>query len=318
MKTVLWQRGRFLACLVVFALITACGGGSGSESAGTGQLTVAVTDAPVDGAQAVVVTFTGVKVHGNGETLSFDFDPDREVDLLQLQGGLSVNLLDGVVLPAGDYQWMRFEVAFGIDKTYIINSAGEQHALEIPSGAQTGLKMNRNFTVSDGGHVAFMVDFDLRESVVYSPGKDKQNDNGRTLHSPYKLKPKLRVMEQAVMGRISGSVDLAAISCLAENTATYVYAGQGVTPDDMWDGNPNNPVTSAKVMYDAVSMGYRYTALVPPGEYTVALTCQANEDNADTDENIDFIDPQNAIVAVGSTTVINFPLAPPPPSRVPI
>jgi ABC-type glycerol-3-phosphate transport system substrate-binding protein len=50
--------GRF-ALLAATALgLAACGGGAGA----TGQVKLAVADAPADGAQAVVVKFTGVEL----------------------------------------------------------------------------------------------------------------------------------------------------------------------------------------------------------------------------------------------------------------
>ena len=47
--------------------VAACGGGGGSnDAATTGQLNLAITDAPVDGAAHVYVTITGVKLKRSG------------------------------------------------------------------------------------------------------------------------------------------------------------------------------------------------------------------------------------------------------------
>ena len=48
-----------ITTLIVAAILSACGGGSGPS---TGQLTINLTDAPVDKAQAVVIHFTGASV----------------------------------------------------------------------------------------------------------------------------------------------------------------------------------------------------------------------------------------------------------------
>ena len=79
--------GRPLAAATLLAL-GACGGGGGGSD--TGQLSIAVTDAPIDmGITAVSVRFTGIELKPeNGSSILFDFgvDNERDIDLLQLQG----------------------------------------------------------------------------------------------------------------------------------------------------------------------------------------------------------------------------------------
>ena len=63
------QSGRPTAWTTLLAsmcvLVAACGGGGGNED-GTGTLSLAVTDAPVDDAQAVVIQFSGVAFKREG------------------------------------------------------------------------------------------------------------------------------------------------------------------------------------------------------------------------------------------------------------
>jgi hypothetical protein len=61
-----------LACAAAAAFTVGCSGGG--DDSGTGTLSVGITDAPVDFASSVVVTFSGVelKPHG-GEAFSIDF-----------------------------------------------------------------------------------------------------------------------------------------------------------------------------------------------------------------------------------------------------
>ncbi len=67
-----------LAGALLLAL-TGCNGGSGSSA----TMSLAVTDTPVDGAQSVVVAFTGVDLMGPDGQQSFPFSTEKKIDLLQ-------------------------------------------------------------------------------------------------------------------------------------------------------------------------------------------------------------------------------------------
>ena len=135
-----------------------------------------VTDAPVDEASSVVVQFSGVafKRAGAAPEVVQNLTPSpRQLDLLQYQGGRAALLLDGVTLPAGDYQWIRLIVDNEPDvrDSYIVLTGGEECELRVPSGAESGLKLMRGFTLPADGSVALTVDFDLRKSIHAPPGQ---------------------------------------------------------------------------------------------------------------------------------------------------
>jgi len=44
--------------------------------------------------------------------------------------------------------------------SYIELDDGSQHPLYVPSGNETGLKLNQGFDISDGGAISFTIDFD--------------------------------------------------------------------------------------------------------------------------------------------------------------
>jgi hypothetical protein len=275
-------------------LVAACGGGDDGSS---GSMTLRLTDAPVDEATEVVVEFTGVELlRANGAPLLFTFEP-RQIDLLALQGGDSTALLDGVTVPAGDYRQIRLQVNAGREASdsYIKVDDGSMHALFIPSGNQSGLKLTGGFTVPEGGSADFTIDFDLRKSVTYPPG----------LGGAYILRPSLRLVETATAGEIAGTVGNALATQTACSPAVYVYAGEGVAPDDV--GSPTEPLTSAQVSLDEATGEYRYTVgFVEPGAYTVAFTCDAASDAPTTDDDIAFEPPLNVTVGAGETATADF------------
>jgi hypothetical protein len=294
--------GRLTALSAALFLITACGGGGESEStAEFGRMNLNITDSPVADAAKVVVQFTGVEIKASAEGAPevFDFAAPRQIDLWALNGGGSEILLQDETLPAGAYEWIRLKVNAGRDASdsYIELKDGSRHALFIPSGNETGLKLVQGFLVGAGQTVDFTIDVDLHRSVIRPPG----------LGGPYILRPALRLINNFDVGQIEGKVaaSIAADDC---TPAVYLYAGSGVVPDDV--GSPTAPLATTFVKLDEASGEYRYRlAFVPAGNYTVALTCDADEDEADADDAIEFIGPQNATVAAGQTTQIDFPPA---------
>lgn len=280
---------------------------AGCDAAGdSGRLRLSIADAPVDRASKVVVQFTGVEVKpADGEAIDFDFDLPRSVDLLALSGGASEVLLDDVELPDGRYNWVRLKVNAqedGAFDSYIELEDATQRELEVPSGAQSGLKLIAGFIVPAGGTADFTVDFDLRKSL------HEPMDAGDS----YKLRPTLRLVDNAEAGSIAGTVDAALVpdGC---TPAVYVFEGAGVAPDDV-DGNAPEPVTGAAVAPGGIGGQYEYrAAFLAAGVYTVALTCQAAADDPQQDDAaVTFAGTQDATVTAQEEATVDFVAAPPP------
>lgn len=287
--------------------VTAC---DSNEPASTGSLSVGVTDAPVDTAQEVIVEFSGVEIKpADGESISFNFtekcsdDPAAcQIDLLTLTNGVSQQLIDDETVPAGQYNWMRLMVNAepNTRDSYIVID-GEEFELSIPSGAQTGLKLNRGFVVPAGGAASFTIDFDLRKSV-HEPG-----GNGE-----YVLRPTLRIVDNAETGTLSGSVDpsfydAAGGTCTG---AVYVFEGDVTEPDDV-DGDLGgpDPITSAFVAYDD-NGEYNYTVgFLSAGDYRVAFTCDASADDPEVDDDsttVSFPSTATVTITADGITTHNF------------
>src|SRR5690349_10406657 len=92
-----------LAPIALAYVLAGCGGGSTT----TGTLSLAVADAPVDGAQHVSVKFTGVVLMPeSGSQVEIDFAQPKTIDLLTQSGTASAVLFDRPV-PAGSYGQVR-------------------------------------------------------------------------------------------------------------------------------------------------------------------------------------------------------------------
>jgi hypothetical protein len=285
--------------LISAATLAACGGGgSGEDQPAYGKLTLGVTDAPVDGAAHVVVEFTGVEIKAVNDVSPevFDFTTPRQIDLLALEGGGSEILLRDELLPAGDYEWIRLKVNAGrtASDSYVDLKDGTRHALFIPSGNESGLKLIRGFTVGAGSTTDFTIDFDLRRSVIRPPGQS----------GDFVLKPVLRVVNNLQVGTLGGSVAPALLTTPC-TPAIYVFTGASIAPDDI--GGVTEPFVTARVQQSATTGAYEYRiGYMPVGAYSVALTCQADLDDPEVDDTIAFVQTQNATVTVGQTTTASF------------
>ena len=299
--------------------LSACGGNSSNDSGyggrsgeAKGRLTLSITDAAVDNIAEVWIEFTSIELKpAEGPSVMYLFEKNIDVtqtdgsvitevveapvsiNLLDLQGSLSKDFFNGLSVPSGNYNWVRLGVNAQIDGTqdsYVVMKDGNVHELDIPSGSQTGLKINTGFTVGSNADVAMTIDFDLRKSIVMS---------GSTYH----LKPVLRMVENIHSGQINGSVggDLLITGCsdlLPETgNAVYVFSGADAELDDI-DNQAPEPITTALLTFNASTGEYDYeVGFLPEGDYTVAYTCMADLDDPETDDVISFSQVSNVSVS---------------------
>ncbi|MDH5434813.1 MAG: DUF4382 domain-containing protein [Gammaproteobacteria bacterium] len=285
----------FASILVVF-LFSSC-----SDNKNNSYLSVGITDAPVDNAVNINVQFDSIEFKpSNGSAILVELDTVRTIDLMALSGSNFELLVDNLEVQAGEYQWMRLGVNAerGVMDSSINLIGGETFSLYIPSGSQSGLKINKGFVVPVGGAVSLMVDFDLRQSVTNPVG----------LVDDYILRPTLRMTDNSQTGTIQGSVSASAVSgeSCNEGKAIYLYSGADVTADDLGSDTP--PLTTTMVNYNADTDRWDFEiGFVEAGDYTIALTCDADIDVLETDEaSWGVIASMNTLVVSGETVQVDF------------
>ena len=300
---------QFLILSFLMLALSSCGSSS-STSAGRGGvmeggLTLKITDAPVDGALAVWIQFSGVTIKpANGSAFDIIFDTPLDINLLSLQAGKTEVLLENVKLTPGKYNWIRLHVNATRDSvldSYIILADGRNEELNIPASAEIGLQIINDIEIASNKDVNLIIDFDLRRSVVESAG------------AAYDLLPVLKIVNADNMVSLHGTIDpllLMSADCsdALPNTgnAVYVFAGKDAAPADMNVGN-TNLVATANVMQNIQTGDYEYiVSCLEPGEYTVAFTCQADQDQPDARDNIIFSMVENVEVAKESNVVTNM------------
>jgi len=307
-------KSRYLLILIALAFLTASCGGP-SDEPGTGVLSLSITDAPVQNADAVVIYFEKAIINSS-EDGRVEVDvvdpvtmmPGRSVDLLQLTGDRTIELLTQT-FTEGHISWIRLMVDFDPEKTYI-EIAGTRYPLRCVSCEKNGVRLVSSFDILPDMTNAYTLDFDLQKSIT-----DPQSG------IDYILRPTIRVVRSEAAGSIRGNVEASLISSLggSEGCSVYVYDGYDAMLDDIYipDGMPvpstqNNPVMAATVALNPMNELYEYhAAFLPAGNYTIALTCDAELDDPMVDNtNINFYGAFNTVVMSGQTTVHNFTILP--------
>ncbi len=320
------RRSSLVCTLTLAALLGACGTdtGSGDRSGDSANLatrgvtittstgvlpedsrfSLRLTDAPIDNLSQVFVRFTAVELKPvKGGWIRYTFDTPQDIDLLALQGTNTADLLLQMPIEPGDYKQVRFLVDETPMANWVQHQSGGTHNLEVPDGSTKGLKVNQNFTIPDDRLVNFTVDFDLRKAVKYKKGP-----------GVYRLKSKMRLVVDDNVGLIRGTVGsswLLGAGCsdadVDTHNAVYVFAGHGVTPDDLDESSSTDvePITTTPISYDTATGLYIYeAAFLPQGDYTIAFTCNSDLDDPDTDDVLPFFYTQDVRVLVTDTTFL--------------
>ena len=288
------------AALAAGVLTAACSGSSGPSD--TGRVSVSLTDMPVDHADQVVIAVSGVafKPEGSSPEQVVDFTP-RSIDLLQYQNGETAVLLQNTPMEAGRYQWLRLilDTEPNVRDSYIVID-GQECELNVPSGAETGLKMHRPIDVPAGGSLALTVDFDLHKSIHSPPGQA----SGACARG-YVLRPTLRLVNDADVGAIDGTVSFASGTVPTEcRPNVYLYEG-AVQPDDSEDETAASPdidpfaVVSVDIPEGSPTGTYQ-AAFIPAGSYTAAFTC---DEDTEADELLEFVPPEGVPVDVQNNLI---------------
>lgn len=314
--------------------LAGCNGGGGSSSGPTsGTASFNVTDAPVDGVSTVKVTFDGIALKPKeGSLITINFDSPVTIDnLLELTGNASAPILGDTTVQAGEYNFVRLFVVGGAPDSLVEEDNGQQFPLFIPgqqpqsqSQARRFLQLSSPFVVPAGGNADFTIDVELRKALT-----KPSNQNH------YLLRPSLRLINNAVVGTVEGTVDASLINDLScsndvaadEGHSVYLFSGSSASVGDVnidvnGDGDhavddtdgispEANPLTLANVKLDSGSGEYRYQiGFVAEGDYTIAFTCQSLDDLPESDEAISFVGASNISVSADTTTTHNFTATP--------
>lgn len=186
---------------------------SATSPDGTGQVTVALTDAPTSMFASATVDVGAVRLLGEGGPPITLTEDGGVHDLLELQDGIMVDLAMLDVDP-GTYTQLRLVV----ESAEVTLAAGYQFAdgtttreLQVPSGAQSGIKVNlraadgnedgAGIEIAAGETILVVVDLDVSRNFVLQGDPDSPQGLQDVLFTPL-----LRATVNDVAGSISGTV----------------------------------------------------------------------------------------------------------------
>jgi hypothetical protein len=270
---------------------------------------VLLTDAPSDYIGSALVDIGQVQMIPGGTegpiTLSED-GTDGLVDLMDLRDAATTLLAEGIVEP-GTYHQLRLIVekarvvlAGEGEDQYLFPDGRPDQDMKVPSGAQTGIKLNlrpadpgQDGDVEDGdggieivpGETVLILDFDVSRSFVLQ-GNPETPAGIKSVH----FKPTLRVIVRDGSGSISGTVSTALAGVSVEGLTVTA------TPEE--DTYFGEYQTQSAHTLTGADGKYKIPFLVP-GSYTVSVTppegyvatpasSAVDVDPAENEENIDF------------------------------
>ncbi len=226
-----WMAAIALSALALFG----CKESATDPTTGKATLRIYLTDA-VAQYDAVNITFTEVSAHIDSAWLVLN-NQTQTVNLLDWNNGKTL-LLGEAEVEAGTYTQIRLKIQ---SASVVWN--GQAFPMNVPSGAQSGLKLLTKFDIAAGSTYDLVLDFDAERSVVATGPRNKPNG--------FILKPTIRAAAIALTGSISGTV-------LNPNALPTAYAIAN-----------NDTVTSSSV--DATT-GFFRLAFLPPQSYTVVVS----------------------------------------------
>lgn len=255
---------RLFAAAMTAAALTAC-----SESDGTGKLTVQMTDAPFPFAEVASVNVFVVRVDAksaaatdaeataatNASGWTTIATPNRSINLLALQGGVTTNL-GTTTLSSGTYR--GFRLVIDPAQSNIVLKNGTSPSIDFPSAAQSGIKINLDQAIEVTADSSVMIlDFDIGRSFVMKGNSISQNGLA--------FKPVIRAVASELTGAVAGTVraDTPTGATMADVSIEILKAGTLITSTDT-----ANVVATTKT----AANGTFSVRFLMPGTYVVRAT----------------------------------------------
>lgn len=186
---------RIISALLALVLCVACSDDGPVNTTpipdGHGRIRVVAFDAPTENLDHVYlhVVEVNLKTQESAPWITLA-RPDTVIDFLDLVNGINVIVAD-TIIPIGTYTQLRLVLS---DDNSVVKD-GETFPLKVPSGQQSGIKINLNFNLANREVAELYVDFDASKSVQWNPGQQL-----------YMMNPTFKAYKRTTAGAITGMV----------------------------------------------------------------------------------------------------------------
>ena len=154
----------FFVVALLGAVLVGCDSAN-EDSVATVSIRLTDMPFPFDDADSANVVIERVELIGSEDSTSSIVMSDslKPFNLLDLQNGVTADLAN-LDIPAGSYSQLRIVVS---EDASVIMKDSTSFDLKIPSGSQTGIKVNlSNFDLQEADSAVVTVDFNVEESFV--------------------------------------------------------------------------------------------------------------------------------------------------------
>ena len=294
----------YLLTLPVLALLLSATGGcscgfdcNNDRDNNPATLTLGFSDQDLEELKQVVIEVDRITLQRSGvEDVVIDrftiddlglVDADSfQVDLLDYQGLNQLLVFEDLELATGSYSRLLISILEGdINLSYVQESDDSLKPIVV-AGGQLSLP---GPSLSSGAQV-FTVEFGLAQALQYQPGPDNYllTTNG------------VRLMDDATAASLSGRVDSDLFDSVAPCDAKtdpetgnriYLYSSGPAPVVDLADvftssssttvpAGKRAPYAVASMAQDVLTGGWQYSlGYIAPGDYTLAFSCNAADDN---------------------------------------
>ena len=270
------ELGRLRGTLLVSALGLVLAGCDARFTADLGS--AAPADPDISSVEVIVLGLDFRREDGSNATL--EFRSGELVDLVDLEDGDPLRLFTDEQLPAGRYTGVRLLFEEDEDRN-IVTAGGDEFPLLLVDGDFAAV----DFLVEDEERsqerLTLMVD--LRQSLSLDEARGE-----------FTLEPRLRAVRTDDAARIEGAVTVACPvgTSLVRGGAVYLYSGADVKPDDL-DGTGAEPLATTRVVGSDFTNPSYALRFLPAGDYTLALTCNGDDDVLAIDDDLVFRNVSN-------------------------
>jgi hypothetical protein len=278
------QKQIWIISLMLLAILaSACKEDANPEM--MGDLTMKITDAPIDDAEVRGVFVTVVDVMVDGESYA-GFEGRQTIDLTAYQNGETF-VLGGAELEAGTYN--NLTLVLDLDEDASGNSPGcyvltADNSKQDLAGGVTGtveLAVAKSFTIQSNSETELVIDVDLRKAVRYADGDDSDARSFRFAPRT-ELAASLRVVNVEEAGTLRGDFGSNTFSD-PDRVVVYAYtAGSFERSTEETESDDDVSFQGAVTSHAAVKSGGEFTYelnYLPEGEYELVLVALSEEDN---------------------------------------